>query len=388
MPRAIDDAGIAQALDAVYESAVNSNHWPIALERLATLFNSHFADLFARTDDRTHFQGLVFGLDRNDYAEKFLGTWVKRNVWGTARPVEVAGEVLSTREMVPKPDLLRSEIYNEYLHPRGLHEGLRLAIWSGGGWIQDISLLRPWSAGPFAAEEIALGRMLLPHIQRAAATARRVQQATLSAQVGFEALDLLHHAALLLDASCRVLQVNRAAERMLEAADGLRMSGPELVAAREADSRNLRAAVAGAAGLGGRPPQSGAVALSRPSGRPPLSATVIPVRESGGWLSLRLPAALLLISDMHANATLSAALITRQFGLTETECDLALDLLAGRSVAAIAGQRGRSVHTVRTHLAHLMGKTQTNRQSDLLRLLMTIARGGEAPLAGENVVDL
>jgi DNA-binding CsgD family transcriptional regulator len=60
--------------------------------------------------------------------------------------------------------------------------------------------------------------------------------------------------------------------------------------------------------------------------------------------------------------------------LTPAEADLAADLLAGLSVREIAADSGRSIATVRTHLASLLGKAGTARQSDLVRLLMRLPR--------------
>src|SRR5665213_1101171 len=119
--------------------------------------------------------------------------------------VRLAGEIVTTGQMVPKQDLLRSEMYNEYLHPRDLHEGLRLAIRAGDGAIEDISLLRPWSAGPFEGEDLRLASMLLPHLQRGAAVARRLRQADAIAETGLAALDSVPHAVFLLDGRGRVL---------------------------------------------------------------------------------------------------------------------------------------------------------------------------------------
>jgi DNA-binding NarL/FixJ family response regulator len=57
---------------------------------------------------------------------------------------------------------------------------------------------------------------------------------------------------------------------------------------------------------------------------------------------------------------------------------VALDLPGGREVAEIARHRGRSVATTRTHLARLLEKTGTNRQIDLIRVLLRVPLGGRA----------
>ena len=56
------------------------------------------------------------------------------------------------------------------------------------------------------------------------------------------------------------------------------------------------------------------------------------------------------------------------------EAILAADLLCGLSVGEAAVKRGRSVATMRTHLASVLAKTGTARQSELVRLLSRLPR--------------
>jgi DNA-binding CsgD family transcriptional regulator len=86
------------------------------------------------------------------------------------------------------------------------------------------------------------------------------------------------------------------------------------------------------------------------------------------------PAVLLQVADPSARANPQRALLVEAFGLTPAEADLATDLLAGLSVREIAAASERSVATVRTHLASLLAKTGTARQSELVRLLMRLPR--------------
>ena len=364
-----EQARIGSLLDLIYESALDAERWPSLLERLAGLFRCHFADVFARTSDRTRYRGAAFGLDERDYQDVFLDTWVKRNIWANNRPVETAGEVLSTRQMVSPHDLMNSEMYADYLAPRGLHEGLRLAIWAGGGWVQDISLLRPWSAGAFEPSEIALGEMLLPHLQRAATVARRLRAAEARERTGLDALETLRHPMILLGADGQAVHFNASAALLVAEGDGLGLEGALLRGANAAATAALRSAVA--SGVSGRR-LAGTVRLPRASGRPPLTMIVMPLGVDQDWSLPAAPAALAVVSDPLAVSGLTAPRLAELFGLTQAEAELAVDLLSGFDVTEVADRRGRSVHTVRSHLARLMGKTQTRRQSELMRLLMDL----------------
>lgn len=356
-----------QALDAIYASVTAPERWHDALGALCGLFGCHFGDAFARTVDFRTYRGVAHGLDEDDYQHGMLDGWVKRNVWSTVHPVREAGHIVTTREMVTPAALRRSEMYADYLHPRDLHEGLRFDLWVGDGWVQDISLIRAWSAGPFDDAELAMARRLLPHLQRAAAVARRLQEAESMAVAGFEAMDGLRQPVFLTDVDARVLRANAAAERLLATSDtALTSMGTALSGPTEAATAQLRAVVAGAARFGR---QSGRMRLHGPGGA--LDVVALPVSTDTGWTSLRGPAVLVMASGPRPDdAGPSAAHLAALFELTAAEAEVARLLARGCAVADIAGQLHRSVNTVRTHVARLMTKTGTHRQAALVRLLL------------------
>ena len=369
----LTDATLSPIVDLAYEAAVDADRWPALLAKLGGLFHSHFADVFARTDDNRRWHGLAHGLSHDDYQDGFLDTWVKRNVWAERRPVRHAGEVVSTRSIIEPEEFKRTEMYNDYLAPRELQEGLRLSLWTGEGWVQDISLLRPWKAGPFSGAEMHVAGALLPHLQRSTAVSRRLREAGSLAKAGLAALDAISHAAMVLDTAGRPLQINRQAETLLAEADALWLCNGGLRAANHAVSEQLQALLAAASGLGGAGRSGGRVHLPCLSGHPPYALIASPLDTENNWAALRAPAILILITaSRHAGREGATALVDR-FGLTASEVALAVELMAGNSLADIAIKQGRSVHTLRTHCANLMNKTGTHRQAALIRVLLHTA---------------
>ena len=63
--------------------------------------------------------------------------------------------------------------------------------------------------------------------------------------------------------------------------------------------------------------------------------------------------------------------LCRLFAFTKAEATLAILLMGGKSVEEAAGALFVSIHTARTHLKRMLFKTDTGRQSELLRLLLT-----------------
>ena len=352
---------LGRVLDAIYGCAVEPQRWDKALSALCGLFNCHFGDAFARTVDFTVYRGVAHGLDRNDYQHGLLDTWVKRNVWGAVHPVREAGHIITTREMVSPDALRRSEMYADYLHPRDLHEGLRFDLWAGDGWVQDVSLLRSWSAGPFGTEERAMARLLLPHLQRSAAIAHRLAGAEAVAAAGFDALDALDQAVFLTDSDARVLRANTAGGRMLARNGAVGTENAILAGATPDATARLRAAV--------RHAERAPVPFRLHAAKEGVSVLAVPVAAESAWTGLRGASVLVVAGTPPRPAPPSALHLERVFDLTPAEAEVACRLAAGRTVAEIAGETRRSVNTVRTHVARLMAKTATHRQAALVRKL-------------------
>ena len=365
---------VDDTLGAIYDAALTEAAWPAALTKMSVLFGCHFADMFQRANDYSSWRGIQVGLDERDYQDVFLGYWVKNNVWGNRRPTRRSGDIVVTRDMITDSELERSEMYCQYLQPRGLESGLRLDIWAGKGGVEDVSLLRPWSAGPYTQEELRAAALLLPHLQRAAMMRRRMAEADGLATAGLACLEQVRMGVLLLGQNGRVMHANRAAEDVLRSGEALLSGAEGLKAPNAASDRALQSMIRAATGKRGGVGRSGAVRLADASGDASLLAVAMPVSPAGpaeGSLPIghATPAAFLCLIDRAIHRAPLAEHLVGLFGLTPSEATLAGQVLAGLEVHEIARQTGRSVNTVRSLLSRLMAKTDTNRQAELVRLL-------------------
>ena len=238
-----------------------------------------------------------------------------------------------------------------------------MVLWAGDGWVQDVSLLRRWSAGPFAGEDLRLAQPLLPHLQRASSISRRLR--------GVDALasfDTLSQPAFLLDGRGRVARRNAASDTVLSKPSGLVIRNAYLEAATVEDTVRLQSAIARAGCIGRSLTQSSTLTLARDT-RAALTVSVIPVRD---WAERDLPAprsVLVLAQGAGVSSPVGGRDLAGPFGLTQADAALAADLLAGQALTDIAATRGRSINTLRTQLAKIMVKTNTRRQGELIALL-------------------
>jgi DNA-binding NarL/FixJ family response regulator len=370
----LNEDGYHRLLSAIYDLALASTDWPIVLRLLAAALNSPHASVVTTTPERDTQRPLgVVGMTADDH-RAFLRTWHKRNVFGARRPAREAGAIVLGRNILPKSALRRTAMYQEYLAPRRIQEVVRLDIFADPHRSQSISLARPWASGPFTSDELAFTRALMPHLQRVAALHAHVEGTTSIARTAIDALDGAQAPLLLLDASGRVVHASAEADRLLHEADGLSAGRDGLRAATPALSARLRAVLARTAGSSHAPGVSGALHLRRPSGKPDLVLVAIPAQSHSFGPDFGRASVVLQIKDPLARARPDPAILADAFDLTPSEAILAADLLCGLSVVEAAAKRGRSVATVRTHLASVLAKTGTARQSDLVRLLSRLPR--------------
>jgi DNA-binding CsgD family transcriptional regulator len=370
----INEDGYHRLLSAIYDLAFSPTDWPIVLRLLAAALNSPHASSVITTPERDAPRPFgVVGMTVDDH-RAFLHTWHKRNVLAARRPVREAGAIVLGRTILPKSAWLRTAMYQDYLAPRRIEEIVRLDIFADSRRSQSISLARPWASGPFTSEELAFARALMPHLQRVATLHAHVEGTTAIARTAIDALDGAQAPLLLLDANGRLVHASAEADRLLHEADGLSAGRDGLRAATPALSARLRAILARAAGSRYAPGVSGALHLRRPSGKPDLVVVAIPARSRSFGPHIGRAAVILQITDPLARVRPDPAILADAFDLTPSEAMLAADLLFGLSVGEAAAKRGRSVATVRTHLASLLAKTGTARQSDLVRLLSRLPR--------------
>ncbi|MGM0561281.1 MAG: response regulator [Pseudomonadota bacterium] len=182
-------------------------------------------------------------------------------------------------------------------------------------------------------------------------------------------LDLLAFGVVLIGAEGQLF-TNQAARSLHEAHDGLRIA-PELKTDTPQLNRQLRQQLEAcrSAAREGRE-QVASLSVPRPSGRRDLLliACALPAVAGEGRDD---PLAVVFLSDPERRPDLPGSVLSELFELTPTEGEVARALAHGRRTDQIASELGVSQTTVAFHLRNLFEKTGTNRQADLIALVLT-----------------
>jgi DNA-binding CsgD family transcriptional regulator/PAS domain-containing protein len=240
------------------------------------------------------------------------------------------------------------------------------------GHLGLVALFRPAAAERFGRQEMRALEALGPHLLRAGLCAHRLQLAELRRQTSESALDQLRFGCLLVDGAGRVLFANRAAAELVRASNGLCLVKDRLEATRPDERKQLAhllsPAIAAERG-------AGAVLITRAHHRPPLRLLVIPLPlapEVQGEVASA-ERTLIVLCDPEFQVAPSLAILRTLHGLTGAEARLAAALARGERLTQYAARSGVTLNTVRTHLKSAFAKTETNSQSDLVRLLVALS---------------
>lgn len=172
---------------------------------------------------------------------------------------------------------------------------------------------------------------------------------------------------VLLDGDARILSMNPAAEAVLAAGDGLRRTGPMLVAARFEDSIRLQAAVHQAVASARAGGGSVTMVALRRRGKRPLVATVAPIP---GPASPGAALAFVRVVDPEQDLDDAVAPVCGLYGLTGAEARLARQLAGGASLSEAAARLRIQPDTARAYLKAVFAKTGVKRQALLVQLLL------------------
>ncbi len=373
---------VYELLDAVYAAAEDQALWPAALAHMSTIFDVCGVNLWFNAEGRK-----PNGVTVNHGIDPELVRLYNEH-YVTVDPIVEAslrvptGTVVDSHEVFSTSWWHRQELYAELSAPFGLEHIRGATILASPTKFAAFSMMR----GPgvtVSDEERALLEMLIPHMMRAFAIHHRLGAAEQRSCLLGELIDRLDLGVVLVDHRGRVLQANDAALAVARQRDGFVLGRGTVAAAERRQTAALLDLIANVL-RDGVAASGGALRLTRPSGRRSLEVLVVPLSSRQRETASPAPVAALFITDPEVEPRTPEDLLQQLYGLTHAEARLAVALLVGLSVDEVADRFTVTTATVRTQLRSLFAKTDTRRQSDLVRALLRSPVGGSVGAAGNN----
>jgi DNA-binding CsgD family transcriptional regulator len=160
----------------------------------------------------------------------------------------------------------------------------------------------------------------------------------------------------------------------LRSDDGLSLRNGEMAASSSNDHAALQRLLHYAIAPGESLECPSDVLVMRPSGRRPYHVTAAPLRRRlAPFAGIAAPVAFVLVRDPERQRPVGLDALKQGYDLTSREAELALSLAEGETLHRAADRLRMRYETARTHLRHILSKTRTSRQAELMALLERIS---------------
>ena len=360
-------------VDRIYAAAEAPELWPDALERLAEASQSAATIIYRNMD--AHEGGVDVAVRVTpEAADSYQQYFHRLDPWGNSPRTATLirpGAVVDGDELIDRSDLRATEYYNDFARPNGLTRVLVGTIAMHGPFVSVLSLIRDEGAGEHSTENRRLLGALMPHLSRAIQIHRRLLPVSVLDGAAVDALDCLSAGVILLDEQGRTIFVNRAAERLVRARDGLCIEHGCLgaVLPQERDALRLLVMQAARRSAGESLHAGGALSISRPSMRRPYNLLVTPLGRRHTSLHGPDAAVAVFVSDPEDRVLGETGALVRLFRLTPAEARLAAAVATGAPLGDVADTLRIGLETARTQLRSVFAKTGTTRQAELVRII-------------------
>ena len=364
-----------ELVGSIYEAALQPQVWQQVLEQVQGYLGATSSILFLH-DFKTMDAPFVVtqGLDRQRMPA-YHDYYIRKDPNFAYRLGKPEGTITASHRIVPDAEFQESEYYRDFLRHHGAFYTAGVVLARDPAHVATFGVQRARPAGPFENEELERLRTLYPHLRRAFQISRKLAGSEVERQAMLVLLERLPTGVLLLDEGRRVVFLNRRAQAMLAAGDGLAMTPQGLATADEELQAALDKLICGAVETGaGRGTHSGgALALPFTGGREAYQVLVTPLRTERLRVDVgrgRICAAV-FVQLRDSQPTLSVELLRELFGLTPAEARVAVALVQGRKPEEIAAAAEISRFTVRAQLSAIYEKLGVHRQAQVVQRVLS-----------------
>ena len=347
----------------LYASSIDPSRWASVHSEVMTAFDSMLSALVMLDTATNRFEILdsanaLINAELDDYMKHYAAIDPRVAYMARVRSDLVGCDA----DWMDTTDAGQREFYDWQVKSIGNKHTLGAAARIQNRYTVVLATGRTAKQGPPERAHIELSQYLLPHFSRAAEIGLLLGRASAT-----EALDALAVGIVLLDRQGGVTFANPAARAMAAASDGFIMAAGGVSCLKSTDRVLLQRLISAASPTQIATDRGGRMLVSRPSGKTPYIVSVSP------WNALPVgispPVVLISITDPALAPFDASATFGALFGLSRAEAALAKHLNEGLTLDEASAKLRLSKNTLRSQLRSIFLKTETNRQSDLIKLL-------------------
>ena len=370
------DEEVSGLIGSIYDTAIDPALWPEVLGRMAGFAGASGCGLFLE-DSLVPANSVVYlSLADPDWTAGYFDRYMMLNPARLALAARVvAGEVVLTADYMTDAEYRRTRFFREFLAPRDVADLAVAILEKTATTFTVLSMVRSTGEGP--ADEAVREKLqfLTPHVRRATAIGRVMEQRKMEGATLADTLDRLAGAVFLLGPGGTLLHVNESGRLLLQRGDVLRQVGHKLTPVDATARATLRGALAAAeTAKDVQPGRDPAIPFATGAATTLVGSVISLMRGARRRASLHHGVvAALFVREIRFATTSAVAALVDLYHLTPRETAVLTCLAETGGIAAIADVLGLTPSTVKSHLKSIFAKTGVSRQADLVKLMAGVA---------------
>lgn len=370
------ERGLLDLIGYMYDASTDVDKWPIFLENVAGFFGGTGAQIGHYDTARNHHNfNFIHGFDFDRETLESIESFIPddpRFQYGLAQ----APRPIHCRMAVTTEQLHKTEIYKRLLAPVGIEYSAAVMLPLEDGLMTFLAIFRDEAGGVFGDEDCDWLGELVPHLNRTVSIFKKLSDSHLHDRIAPGLFDNVPIGIVIVDLEATIHFVNAAARSLADKSTGVRLDGERIELNSRAHNAELRRAIeACITKTGEQSARTTGEVMVVDSEHRRLAIRVNPLanhRKQTGYASVvDRDLAIVFITDPAVPQEAPSELLMRLFGLSQAEARLLECLVAGKSVKQAAGACGITGDTARSYLKSIFQKTDTHRQTDLMRLVLS-----------------
>lgn len=372
----LDLPELSEIIGAIYDCAIEPAGWTDVLRRISGLLDA--------------FTSAIYLVDLDAGQARLFSQWgmpeEAARQWQSEFADEVAGlhsrianrlgpdadEPIVYSQLFDEIERSATRVDREWAQPLGVCDVVAAVVSTTARRVGFLAANRQESVGLVTSREVAIMRLLAPHVRQAVRIGDLLDMRRLTAGALASTLDALTTGVVIVGANSQILHANASAQRMMRDGGPLRSVDGALRPAGERPGPNFAQSFTRLASSSDRVSKPVHVTLPHhpPTGEAPAIAVVLAL-DSGEVRSRLAPDALAAVFVTEASGINTRQLdaLAASWQLSAAERRLLAPMARGLGVEEAAAEIGISVNTVKSQLQQLFKRFGVSRQADLVALV-------------------
>lgn len=372
-----DEERLLQSIDRIYEASYDPSRWSLVLELIGEITGSDKIFILYRDNElQASRMFLSRGVGAN-FLQEFNELWEGRDPYFDEMSKVPVGTAKATYQVYPDHDtqVAINPGFFDWINGHGIYYIAGVNLLMDPDHLAAVTIFRGPEQGKWDETHLTRLTQLAPHLQRALRIHKEFTRLRMREKALYTGLDKLVMGVILFDHLGQPVYANPVAKSILEYHPAIHLRDGTIYAARPEDTKVLRQHILDVARQQPGDAANPGIAIGL---RDNHGSAVLPVMISPIWSEKifadidpdRVRVAI-FFSDPESSLPLSPDAISSAYDLTPAEARVAVAIANGLSLEELAEQGGISVNTARSQLRSIFRKTDTSRQAELVKLLLT-----------------